>query len=207
MILSRGRPISSASSAESSADCTIASRVTSWAVSGEPLAWFSSISRVSSSWSSEPQLTPMRTGLSWRIAISTISANCRSFFSLEADIAGIDAVFGQRLGAGRMIGQQLVADIVEVADERHVDGRAAPAARGCAARRPRLVAVDRDAHDLGARAMERGDLGDGRVDIGRVGVGHRLDDDRRRRRRPSRRRHRRRGAPVKAPRRRAGLVS
>ena len=39
---------------------------------------------------------------------------------LEADIAGIDPVLVERLGAGRMVGQQLVADVVEVADERHV---------------------------------------------------------------------------------------
>ncbi len=64
MMRLRGRPISSAISAESSADWQIASRITCWAVSGEPLSWFSSISRVRSSWSSEPQLTPMRTGLS-----------------------------------------------------------------------------------------------------------------------------------------------
>ncbi len=53
----------SAASADSSADCTIASRITCTAVSGEPASGFSSISRVSSSWSSEPQLTPMRTSL------------------------------------------------------------------------------------------------------------------------------------------------
>ena len=39
---------------------------------------------------------------------------------LEADIAGIDAVFVERLGAGGMIGQQLVADIMEIADQRDV---------------------------------------------------------------------------------------
>ncbi len=43
---------------------------------------------------------------------------------LEADIAGIDAVFRKRLGAGRMIGEQLVADIVKIADERHVNAEA-----------------------------------------------------------------------------------
>ena len=43
----------------------------------------------------------------------------------------------------------------------------------------RLVAVDGDAHHLRAGAGERGDLRDGRRDVGRVGVGHRLDDDRR----------------------------
>ena len=42
---------------------------------------------------------------------------------LEADIAGIDAVFVERLGAAGVIGQQRVAVVVEVADERHVDAQ------------------------------------------------------------------------------------
>ena len=42
-----------------------------------------------------------------------------------------------------------------------------------------LVAVDGDAHDLRAGAMQRRDLRDRLVDIGGVGVGHRLHDDRR----------------------------
>ena len=41
-----------------------------------------------------------------------------------ADVAGIDAVLGQRLGAGRVVGQQPVAVVVEVADQRHVDAHA-----------------------------------------------------------------------------------
>src|SRR5713226_7211600 len=41
---------------------------------------------------------------------------------LEADIAGIDAIFVERLGAGRMIGKKPVADIMKVADDR--DGNA-----------------------------------------------------------------------------------
>ena len=36
---------------------------------------------------------------------------------LEADIARIDPVLVERLGAGRMLGEQLVADIVEIADD------------------------------------------------------------------------------------------
>ena len=42
-----------------------------------------------------------------------------------------------------------------------------------------LVAVDGDAHDLGAGAVQCCNLRDGLVDIGGVGVGHRLHDDRR----------------------------
>jgi hypothetical protein len=38
----------------------------------------------------------------------------------EADIARIDAVLVERLGAARMIGEQRVADVVEVADQRHI---------------------------------------------------------------------------------------
>ena len=47
---------------------------------------------------------------------------------LETDVAGIDAVFVERLGAGRMLGEQLVADVVEVADQRDV-GRPWPSSR------------------------------------------------------------------------------
>ena len=43
----------------------------------------------------------------------------------------------------------------------------------------RLVAVDRDAHELGAGARQRRDLARGAFDVGGVGVGHRLHDDRR----------------------------
>jgi hypothetical protein len=49
MILLRGRPISSARCADSSADCTIASRVTARASCGFGDFTFSSISVVSSS--------------------------------------------------------------------------------------------------------------------------------------------------------------
>ena len=77
---------------------------------------------------------------------------------LEADVAGVDAVLVERLGAGWMVGEQLVADIVEVADQRHVD---APRREPVADVRDGgggLVAIDGDAHELGARARERGDL-------------------------------------------------
>ncbi len=64
MIFEAGRPIFSAASADSTAEATMARRVTSAADSGAACLWFSSIMAVSSRWSSEPQLTPMRTGLS-----------------------------------------------------------------------------------------------------------------------------------------------
>ena len=54
-----------------------------------PSAEFSSIRWVSSSWSSEPQLAPMRTGLPCLIAISTICANCGSRLSLKPTLPGL----------------------------------------------------------------------------------------------------------------------
>ena len=86
---SRPSPISSARSAESSADCTIASRVTARASIGLGERAFSSIRCVSSSWSSEPQLAPMRTGLLCLIAVSTMAPNWRSFFSLKPTLPGL----------------------------------------------------------------------------------------------------------------------
>ena len=98
---------------------------------------------------------------------------------LEADIAGIDAVLVERLGAGRMVGEQLMADIMEIADDRRGDPHLEKPFLDVGDRRRRLVAVDGDAHDLGARPRQRRHLADGAVDIGGVGVGHRLHHDRR----------------------------
>ncbi len=98
---------------------------------------------------------------------------------LEADIAGIDAVLVERLGAGRVVGEQRVADVVEVADDRHVDAHLEQLVLDVRHGRGGLVAVDRDAHDLGARTRQRRHLPHGAFDIGGVGVGHRLHHDRR----------------------------
>jgi hypothetical protein len=102
---------------------------------------------------------------------------------LEADIAGIDAILVERLRAGGMVGQQLVADIMEVADDRHADAHLVEALLDAGNRGCRLVAVDRDAHDLGTRARQRRDLPRRLLDVGGIGVGHGLHDDRARRRR------------------------
>jgi len=40
---------------------------------------------------------------------------------LEADIAGVDPVLVDGFGAGRMLGEELVADVVEVTDDGDVD--------------------------------------------------------------------------------------
>src|SRR5712664_3445133 len=68
---------------------------------------------------------------------------------LEADIAGIDAVFVERLGAGRMIGEQLVADVMEIADQGRGDAALAQFVADMRHRRCGLVAIHRDPHHLG----------------------------------------------------------
>jgi hypothetical protein len=97
----------------------------------------------------------------------------------EADVAGVDPVLRKSLGAGRMIGEQLVADVMKVADQRHEAADLGQPVADMRYGRRRFVAIDGDADHLGAGAGQCGDLRDGAGDIGRIGVGHRLDDDRR----------------------------
>ena len=97
---------------------------------------------------------------------------------LEADIPGIDAVLVERFGAGRVIGKELVADIVEIADDRHVDVHAQQPLLDVRHRGRRLVAVDGHAHHFRAGARQRRDLLRRRLHVGGVGIGHRLHDDR-----------------------------
>ena len=99
---------------------------------------------------------------------------------LEADIAGIDAVFGESFGASRIFGEQSVAVIVEVADERHVDAAGIELVADMRDGGSGLVAVDGDAHELGAGAGKGCDLGHGGIDVGGVGIGHGLHHDWRR---------------------------
>jgi hypothetical protein len=98
---------------------------------------------------------------------------------LEADVDGIEAVLGERLGAGGVVCQQGVAVVMEVADQRH---RHTPLRQPVADVRHGLgglAPIDGDAHDLGASAGQLGRLARGSGDVGRIGVGHRLHDDRR----------------------------
>jgi hypothetical protein len=102
----------------------------------------------------------------------------RVLLAPEPDVAGIDAVFRQRLGAGRLRGEQLVPVVVEVADQRHrrTEQREPVADPRHGGRR--LGGVHRHAHELGAGAGELGALLHRAEHVGRVGVGHGLHDDR-----------------------------
>ena len=97
---------------------------------------------------------------------------------LEADVAGIDPILVERLRAGRIFRQQLVADIVEISHDRHLDAHAVQLFADVRHGLRGLVPVNRNAHQLGTRARQCRDLPHSAVDIGRIGIGHRLDNDR-----------------------------
>jgi hypothetical protein len=77
-----------------------------------------------------------------------------------------------------MFRQQLVADIVEIADQRHVDAEPVQPFADARHRRGAFGPVDRDANQFRAGPMKGRDLGDGGIDIGGIRIGHRLDDNR-----------------------------
>src|SRR5690606_28258794 len=89
------------------------------------------------------------------------------------------AVFGQRLGSGGFGGQQLVAVVVEIADQRHLRPHHRQPVADAWHGRGGLGRVDGDAHQLRAGAPQLGDLLGGGRDVGGVGVGHRLHHHRR----------------------------
>ena len=138
---------------------------------------FSSIRRVSRSWSRLPQFTPMRTGLSYLDCDLDDRRKLPVALGLEADIAGIDAVFGERLRASGMLGEQRVAVIMKVADERHVEPTRIEPLADMRHRGGGLIPVHGDAHEFGAGAGKGGDLRHGGIDMGGVGVGHGLHHD------------------------------
>ena len=96
-----------------------------------------------------------------------------------ADVAGIDPVLVERGCAGRVAGEQQVAVVVEVADERRGAAGVEHALLDLGDGRRRLGEVDGDAHQLGARLGQLDALPCRGGRIRRVGHGHRLDDDRR----------------------------
>ncbi len=70
-----------------------------------------------------------------------------------------------------------MAVVVEVADDRGIPALFGDTFDDVGDGFGGFVVVDGDADHLGACAGEGGDLLDGGLDVGGVGIGHRLDDD------------------------------
>jgi hypothetical protein len=96
----------------------------------------------------------------------------------NGDVAGVDAVLGQRPRRGGKFFEQQVAVVVEVADDGHAQAALVQAFDDVRNGRGGLLVVHRDAHDLRAGQRQGRYLFDGARYVRRVGVGHRLHDDR-----------------------------
>ena len=133
------------------------------------------ISLVSSSWSSDPPIDAN----AHRLAVFQRNVDdlreLRVTLGLETDIARVDAVFFQRCRAVRIVGQQLVADIVKVADQRHGDPDALQTVANARHLGRGFRPVDCNANDFRSGTRQGGNLGNRCIRIRCVGVGHRLD--------------------------------
>ena len=81
---------------------------------------FSCILRITSSWLSEPPLTPMRTGLPWSRATWQMVVNCSSRRLPVPTLPGLMRYLSSAAAQSGYARQQQVAVVVEVADERRV---------------------------------------------------------------------------------------
>ena len=91
-------------------------------------------------------------------------------------VAGIDAVLGEGLGAGGVLGEKLMAVVVEVTDDGRVPAPGLDAFDDVGDGAGGFVVVDGDTDELGTGTGEGGDLLDRAFNVCGVGVGHRLDD-------------------------------
>ena len=99
-------------------------------------------------------------------------------FLADGRVAGIDAVLGQGARRGGIFLEQDVAVVVEVADDGDADAALVEAFDDGGNGGGGVFVVDGDADDLRAGEGQGCNLVDGALDVGGVGVGHRLDDDR-----------------------------
>jgi hypothetical protein len=70
-----------------------------------------------------------------------------------------------------------MTDIVEIANQGHINAHAVKRVADMGYGGRRFRPIDRDADEFGAGACEFGDLSCGCSNVGCIGVGHRLDDD------------------------------
>ena len=176
MMRSFGRPTSMARSALCSAEATTAWRMTSRASSGSGRAEFSSIILVSRSCRGSPVDADAD-----RLVVPARHFNhfgeLRVALGAAADIARIDAVLRQCGGATGIFAQQLVAVEMEVPDERDTDAQLIQPFPDRRHRGGGFRRVHGEAHQFGTGTRQVPHLFNGTGDIGRVRIGHGLDDD------------------------------
>lgn len=97
----------------------------------------------------------------------------------RADVTRIDAQLGKRLGAGRVIRQKLVAVVMKIADQRHIDTHALQLIADSRHRSRSILVIYSDTHEFRTGTDQLGDLDRSGDMIRRIGIGHRLHNDRR----------------------------
>ena len=98
-------------------------------------------------------------------------------FAADGHVAGIDTVLGECAGGGRVFLEQEMAVVVEVADDGDAEAALFEAFDDVRNGGGGILIIDCDAHQLRAGESKGSDLGDGGFHVGRVGVGHGLNDD------------------------------
>ncbi len=101
--------------------------------------------------------------------------------ALGSHVSRVDPVLGQGRGCGRVLREQQVPVVVEVADERYIHAEPVELLADDRNGLGRGVVVDGDAHELGTGVGQLCDLDGGGVRVRGVGVRHRLHHDRVRR--------------------------
>src|SRR5437899_5792680 len=94
----------------------------------------------------------------------------------SSDVCSSDLVLVERLGARWIVGEQHVAVVVEVANQRNVTAGIAQPFLDLGHSRGGLGYVDRNTDQLGTRLGEFDALPGGRGDVGSIRVRHRLHD-------------------------------
>ena len=94
-----------------------------------------------------------------------------------AHVAGIDAVFRQRLRALRELGQQAVSVVVKVADQRHIAAHRIQHLADTRHLNGSFGSIHRDANQFGTGLRQLEYLARRTFGIDGVGVGHGLHDD------------------------------
>src|SRR5690606_3545127 len=97
---------------------------------------------------------------------------------LGAYVAGIDAKLVQHTGRLRIFRKEKVSVVVEVTDDGNAAALPSQPLNDVRHRLGGRVVVDGDAHQLAAGVGQGTDLLDGRVHVGRIRIGHRLNHDR-----------------------------
>ena len=121
----------------------MASSVTSRASFGSGSRLFSSIMRVSSAPSSEPQFTPMRTGLPYSMAASIMVRKLSSCFLPMLTLPGLMRYLASARAHAGILLQQQMAVVVEVADDGHAHAEHVRACRRSSAPRRRRLPCSR----------------------------------------------------------------